>query len=165
MQLELTNVTISGNSGPAAINHYNRAITLNNVTLAQNSGKGVNLNGNPPLQLSNTLLAHNSGGNCSAPLTGTLLTSLSTDMTCSLLNGHDGVSLALSPLANYGGPTQTHMIASGSPAQDHGGFCPATDQRGLPRTGAPAGLACDIGAVERQDGEPFAFVFLPLAKR
>jgi hypothetical protein len=96
---------------------------------------------------------------------GTLLTSLSTDMTCSLLNGHDGVSLELSPLGNYGGPTQTHMIASGSPAQDHGGFCPVTDQRGYPRTGLTAGLACDIGAVERQDGEPFERVFLTLVRR
>jgi hypothetical protein len=75
------------------------------------------------------------------------------------------VSLELSPLGSYGGSTRTHMIASGSPAQDHGGFCPPTDQRGLPRTGPTAGLACDIGAVERQAGEPFALEFLPLVKR
>ena len=57
------------------------------------------------------------------------------------------------------------MIPIGSPAQDHGGFCPATDQRGLPRTGLAAGLACDIGAVERQDGEPFGWLFLPVLRR
>jgi hypothetical protein len=165
MQLALTNVTISGNSGPEAIDHFNRPIALTNVTLAKNTGKGLNLHASPPLQLRNTLLAYNAGGNCAAPLAGTLLTSLSTDMTCSLLNGHDGVRLELSPLGNYGGPTLTHMIASGSPAQDHAGFCPATDQRGFPRTGPTAGLACDIGAVERQDGEPFGWVFLPLTKR
>jgi hypothetical protein len=135
------------------------------VTLARNNGKGLNLQDSPTLQLGNTLFAYNAGGNCTAPLAGALLTSLSTDMTCSLLNGHDGVSQELSPLGNYGGSTLTHMIAPGSPAQDHGGFCPATDQRGLPRTGLTAGLACDIGAVERQDGEPFGLVFVPLVRR
>jgi predicted outer membrane repeat protein len=165
MHLVLTNVTISGNTGPETIDQYNQPIALTNVTLAQNTGKGLSLHNSAPLQLANTLLAHNTGGNCAAPLTGTLLTSLSTDMTCFLLSGHDGVSLELSPLGNYGGTTLTHMIASGSPAQDHGGFCPATDQRGFPRTGPTAGLACDIGAVERQDGEPFGWVFLPLVRR
>ena len=98
-------------------------------------------------------------------LTGTLQISLSTDLTCFLLNSHDGVSLALSSLGNHGGPTLTHMIARGSPAQDTGGFCPATDQRGFPRSGPAAGLACDIGAVERQDDEPFGWLYLPLLRR
>jgi hypothetical protein len=163
MHVALTNVTISGNTGPAAVEQYTRPIELANVTIAKN--KGLGLHASPTLQMSNTLLAYNTGGNCSAPLVGTLLTSLSTDMTCSLLGGHDGVSLELSPLGNHGGPTLTHMIAPGSPAQDHGGFCPVTDQRGFPRTGLTAGLACDIGAVERQEGEPFGYVFLPLLKR
>jgi predicted outer membrane repeat protein len=165
MQLALTNVTISGNYGPEVIDHFGRPVALTNVTLAQNTGEGLSLHASPPLQLSNTLLVHNAGGNCAAPLTGMLLTSLSTDMTCFLLNGRDGVSLELSPLGNYGSPTLTHMIASGSPAQDRGGFCPPIDQGGFPRTGPTAGLACDIGAVERQDGEPFGWVFVPLVRR
>jgi predicted outer membrane repeat protein len=165
MRIVLTNVTLSANSGPETLNQWERPFTLTNVTLAQNLAPGLRLNDSPPLLLRNTLLAHNAGGNCAAPLAGTLLTSLSTDMTCFLLNGHDGVSQPLSPLGNHGGPTLTQMIAAGSPAQDHGGFCPATDQRGFSRTGPAAGLACDIGAVERQAGEPFGWVYLPLAKR
>ncbi len=60
----------------------------------------------------------------------------------------------LGPLANNGGPTQTHALLAGSPAIDAGNpatpgsggnACEATDQRGYAR---PAGLACDIGAYE-----------------
>jgi hypothetical protein len=64
-----------------------------------------------------------------------------------------GTSLApinpmLNPLANNGGPTQTHQLQLGSPAIDTGNpACPATDQRGAPR---PIGLGCDIGAFEHQ---------------
>ena len=48
-------------------------------------------------------------------------------------------------LANNGGPTRTHMLASGSPAIDAGGNCtPLTDQRGEARND----YACDLGAVE-----------------
>jgi hypothetical protein len=54
----------------------------------------------------------------------------------------------LGPLANNGGPTQTHALLAGSPAIDRGTNtgCPATDQRGVPR---PQGRTCDIGAFER----------------
>ncbi|MGQ0622413.1 MAG: choice-of-anchor Q domain-containing protein [Panacagrimonas sp.] len=49
-------------------------------------------------------------------------------------------------LDNNGGPTQTHALASGSPAIDAtGSNCLPTDQRGVPR---PQGSACDIGAYE-----------------
>ena len=51
----------------------------------------------------------------------------------------------LAPLSAFGGPTPTHLPNPGSPAIDHGGVCPATDQRGLFR--APA-APCDAGAVE-----------------
>ena len=52
-------------------------------------------------------------------------------------------------LASYGGPTQTVALVPGSPAIDAGSTSvpdyPSTDQRGLPRVGAP-----DIGAFESQ---------------
>jgi hypothetical protein len=65
----------------------------------------------------------------------------------------------LLPLANNGGPTQTHALRSDSPAVDEGtGItsatffdCPATDQRGFTRPvdGDGDGTAeCDIGAFE-----------------
>ena len=53
----------------------------------------------------------------------------------------------LGPLASHGGPTQTLLNSTGSPALD-GVDCtaaPGTDQRGVVR---PQGARCDIGAVE-----------------
>jgi hypothetical protein len=53
-------------------------------------------------------------------------------------------------LKNNGGPTQTHALASGSPALDAVSLldpaCAGTDQRGVVR---PQGLGCDIGAFEK----------------
>jgi CSLREA domain-containing protein len=66
----------------------------------------------------------------------------------------------LGPLADNGGPTQTHALLAGSPAIDAanpaapgsgGDACPATDQRGTHRLedGNGDGIArCDIGAFE-----------------
>ena len=57
----------------------------------------------------------------------------------------------LGPLANNGGPTQTHALLAGSPAINNG-TNPATlkfDQRGTPFK-RQLGLAVDIGAFERQ---------------
>ena len=56
----------------------------------------------------------------------------------------------LGALANNGGPTETMALLPGSPAIDQvpSADCPATDQRGAPRT-AP----CDIGAYDT-DGNP-----------
>ncbi|MEZ4265336.1 MAG: right-handed parallel beta-helix repeat-containing protein [Myxococcota bacterium] len=59
----------------------------------------------------------------------------------------------LNPLADNGGPTQTHALQIGSPALDAGGAagCPDVDQRGQARPfdgGAAGGAACDVGAFE-----------------
>ena len=53
----------------------------------------------------------------------------------------------LDVLGNYGGPTQTFAVLTGSPAIDAGTDtgCPADDQRGTAR---PIGAHCDIGAYE-----------------
>jgi hypothetical protein len=51
----------------------------------------------------------------------------------------------LSALANNGGPTRTMAITSGPAVNAGSGSAPDTDQRGLPRVGAP-----DIGAFEKQ---------------
>ena len=58
------------------------------------------------------------------------------------------------PLQNVGGPTETHLLQSLSPAIDNGSpDCPPpdTDQRGTVR---PQGAACDIGAFERAPTDP-----------
>ena len=60
-----------------------------------------------------------------------------------------GVQPLLGPLADNGGPTQTHALLAGSPAIDAGDdtAAPATDQRGVAR---PQGARSDIGSVEQQ---------------
>ncbi len=65
----------------------------------------------------------------------------------------------LGALADYGGPTMTHLPTIASPAVDAvtiGCPPPTEDQRGETRA-AP----CDIGAVERQPGDPNPPVFPP----
>jgi hypothetical protein len=73
--------------------------------------------------------------------------SLDSDNSCVLIGPGDlpGVAPLLGPLANNGGPTDTHALLAGSPAIDAGGICAPTDQRGVTR---PQGPACDIGAFE-----------------
>jgi predicted outer membrane repeat protein len=68
--------------------------------------------------------------------------------------------LGLQPLADYGGPTETHALGEGSVAID---LVPQTecldaegeplrfDQRGEPRPGGE-GAKCDVGAFELQEG-------------
>ncbi len=66
------------------------------------------------------------------------------------------VNAQLGPLGSYGGPTQTLPLLLGSPALNAGASgpgIPTTDQRGLPRSGAP-----DIGAFERQANEGVTYV-------
>ena len=61
-----------------------------------------------------------------------------------------GQSAQLSALGNHGGPTQTMLPASTSPAIDHASAAsPPVDQRGQPR---PVGAGFDIGAVEVNPG-------------
>ena len=67
-------------------------------------------------------------------------------------NNVTGASPLLGPLANNGGPTQTHLPGAGSPVINAGSSAivvpPATDQRGLARV---VGII-DIGSVELASG-------------
>ncbi len=80
--------------------------------------------------------------------------------TCFLDPAKDQIAvpdLALLPLADYGGPTLSHLPLAVSPAVDDPlqaiSTCPDFDQRGMPRDvdGDGDGIGgCDAGAVERQ---------------
>ena len=93
------------------------------------------------------------GGNCVGGSTNNGF-NLSSDNTCGFGVGRDSVDVMLNPLADNGGPTQTHMPQPGSPAIDTvatGCPPPFTDQRGGTRSmdGDGDGSArCDAGAVE-----------------
>ncbi len=77
------------------------------------------------------------------------------DLTLAGTNLQIGVDPLLGPLANYGGPTPTHELLSGSPAIDMGnpslvagtGTTPDFDQRGAP-FGRVQNGRIDIGAFE-----------------
>jgi CSLREA domain-containing protein len=175
----LINSTVSGNSastggGIHSSGHLgNASVFLQNSTVVRNSaterGGGIvpEVGTDDPNQigLSNSIVAQNSASTAPDvlfPESDGLLVSASFNLigdgTGSSLTNTDGnqvgsaaapIDPKLAPLANYGGPTQTHRLLAGSPAIDAASAadCPATDQRGVPR---PQGAGCDIGSFERK---------------
>ena len=160
----LNNTTISGNNatndGGGIANAAAGLLTVLNSTINGNiaggGGGGIQHIGESAT-LKNSIVAGNTGGNCVGAVLS-LDNNLASDETCNLVPPGDlpGVDPLLGPLANNGGPTQTHALLPDSPAIDAGddGAAPATDQRGLPRVGTS-----DIGAFELQgvdaDGDGF----------
>jgi len=142
--ITLTNSTFSGNSAGlqgGGVNSFSGGgVTLNNSTLTANtagsSGGGISRTGDPAaVVVINSIVAGNSGGDIDVTL------------TASSSGNIIGVDPQLGGLANNGGPTQTRLPLTGSPAIDAIACtnAPATDQRGIAR---PQGVQCDIGAVE-----------------
>jgi hypothetical protein len=117
-------------------------------------GAGL-LAGGGSLVLSATIVADSASGNdCSGPVSDNGF-NIDDDASCtftaaSSTNHSLTLDGSLGTLTNNGGPTQT-VALTGGPAVDvvAGAACPATDQRGAPRT-AP----CDIGAYD-SDTPPF----------
>ncbi|NEO87790.1 MAG: CHAT domain-containing protein [Spirulina sp. SIO3F2] len=173
----LSNSTLSGNiandfGGGLFLNAGDATIT--NSTIAFNvadsdtfgfgEGGGLHITGIGTHQIVNSIIANNSdlsmpGSNfadISADLSlSTMQNSLVQDITgisgTTLTNGVNGNIIGLdpqlAPLANNGGPTQTHALQTGSPALDAGdnAFATATDQRGQARI---ANGTIDLGALE-----------------
>jgi hypothetical protein len=175
--LTINDSTLSGNSATQfgdqnCVMAYGGGIfvqggtVLNNSTLSGNYalgcgglGYGGGISGGATLQ--NTIVANSPyGGNCSGTMTSKGY-NLSSDDTCNFngpgdLNNTDPI---LGQLGNYGGPTQTIPLLSGSPAIDAGnpngctdgqGHLLKTDQRGKPRPDREDKTGCDMGAYERQ---------------
>jgi hypothetical protein len=95
---------------------------------------------------------------CAPPPPGTVTSNggnvESPDDTCRFTDPTDWVNvsaeeLAIGPLQDNGGPTDTHALLEGSVAIDQGvlGNCTPTDQRGVAR---PQGAGCDAGAYEAE---------------
>jgi predicted outer membrane repeat protein len=171
--LTISNSTINGNSTflhckgfciEAAGGVLNGStVTINNSTFSGNSsghlGGGIFSDGTTTLQ--NSIVANSpSGGNCSGTMTSSGY-NLSSDNTCNFNNTGDlnNTDPKLGQLGNYGGPTQTIPLLTGSPAIDAGnpsgctdgrGHLLKTDQRGKPRPDHEDTGGCDMGAYERQ---------------
>ena len=157
--MRIVNSTFSGNSISAADFAAGAAITspgasdlsLEHVTIVGNTASAGfvfgDLNGSATVSLSNTLI----DGDCTLTTAGSLGGNIeSPGDTCMLDDPSDQVNvsesdLMLGPLADNGGPTQTHALLEGSVAIDAGTLdgCLETDQRGELRD-----AACDVGAYE-----------------
>jgi hypothetical protein len=163
----MTNVTVSGNSAPAGrgggIFHFSGPLTLTNVTIANNTagdtGGGIHVDGGFTT-IKNTLIGRNVGTTSNPDCffdtgAGGFISSNGNNLVqnkstgCQFTNATGDV-VNTDPLieevaSNLEGPnpTFTHGLLPSSPAINGGATCPATDQRGVGRTGT-----CDIGAFE-----------------
>ncbi len=159
-------------------------IALVNSTVAQNSagqGGGVHIfdRAEAPayytstLRLTNSIIAANQGNDCAGEVaTGVNFSgqrvlsfghNLDSDGTCLPTTVRQASDLPngaanLGPLADNGGPTETHALLAGSQAlaAADNAVCAAqpvnnSDQRGVAR---PQGAGCDIGAYERATEQP-----------
>jgi len=149
--LTVNSSTISGNSAGTDNGGIGNAsagtLEVNNSTISGNSANNNagGIGNGSTATLNNTIVANNEGGNCAGlPVTddGGNLEWPGND--CGFALSADPL---LGPLADNGGPTQTHALQPDSPAIDAAVECPppATDQRGVSR---PQGDACDIGSFE-----------------
>ncbi|CAN5510855.1 hypothetical protein BH10ACT7_BH10ACT7_06930 [soil metagenome] len=164
--IRLINSTVSGNtavSDAAGVNTV-AAITLSSgemetqvvhSTIAGNLGDGgLLVSGVQNVTLSHSLFADNAGYDfesfaiAPASVEYSLIETPGGFPIPAAPGNIVGVDPALGPLANNGGPTQTHLIAPGSAAYNAGNpaiaGAPAFDQRGLARIYQ----TIDIGAVE-----------------
>ena len=168
--LEITNSTLSGNSAPniggAIFSAPSGSLTVSNSTFSGNSagsagGSLFNVDGATPAQLRNTIVASSPGGNCAGPITDGGY-NLDDGTTCGFStanNSQPSTNPLLGPLADNGGPTQTHALLTGSPAIDKGNsFGATTDQRGESRPhdfasipNVPGGDGSDIGSFELEE--------------
>jgi hypothetical protein len=163
----ITNGTISGNSAASfsggGIIVSSGTANLSFVTIASNSarfGGGISVSNVGTVNIKNSIVGNNTAStepNCSGGVTATGA-NFATDGSCragfSTVPSTGPGGLNLGPLANNGGPTQTHALQAGSAAIDAvpSGQCSDVngnpviqDQRGVPR---PQGSRCDVGAYE-----------------
>jgi CSLREA domain-containing protein len=148
--INVTNSTFSSNAATVdgrsiyAITTTATSI-LGNITLTNGLGTGFDIFG----ETNNTLISRSIiNGTC----TGVMVNggnNIAYPISCGAIPV--GGNPVLLPLANNGGPTETHLLGFGSAALNvYTTDCPSVDQRGISR---PQISTCDVGAVEMQSGE------------
>jgi hypothetical protein len=158
--LTINSSTVSGNRasryGGGIVNGGRMTIyssTVSDDAASQLAGGIVN-SGAYSLTIGATIVAGNPGGNCDGAATTSLgydLTDDATGTACGMTASTDVVNASpdLGALAYNGGPTNTMLPGTGSPAvgvipaSPATSFCPRTDQRELASVGN-----CTIGAAE-----------------
>ena len=161
--VEIVNSTISGNTSTAwhggALFATNGNAMIASSTVVGNKAPGgtagalmVATFGAPvSVSIVDNVIADNGSYNCQVEGgAAAVLTSLGgnvvTDASCAEVPADQVVpagAAGVGPLADNGGPTQTHALLAGSPAIDATGAVLDTDQRGFDRDAAP-----DAGAFE-----------------
>jgi hypothetical protein len=147
--------TSVGSQGGGAIDHQGSVgttLTINWSTFAGNQapagfGTSINTTTAQAPQVRSTIFGDSGGSSCK-PVVQSHGGNIENGETCGLTQPTDrqNTDPLLGPFADNGGPTNTHLPATNSPAIDAGtGPCPPQDQRGAVR---PFGPACDSGAVE-----------------
>jgi hypothetical protein len=112
-------------------------------TLAANLAVSGTIHTNGPVTLANSIVTIGGGAVCAGPGVKTLdSVNFLPDASCGA--GNNPADPQLGPLAANGGPTLTHALLAGSPAQGAVNSCTVlVDQRGVPRLSP-----CDAGAYE-----------------
>jgi hypothetical protein len=164
--LQLTNDTFAGNTATkglgGAIALFGNGGAMTNCTFAGNQSSGGSgyfaaaIAGGDTFTIQNTLFANNTTSDSGSPMQcqetasgpdnvqwpKDHVTGGAADTAC--VSGITFADPELGALADNGGPTETMLPASTSPAAGIGTGCPATDQRGQPRKST----GCTAGAVE-----------------
>ncbi|MCB9895210.1 MAG: right-handed parallel beta-helix repeat-containing protein [Planctomycetes bacterium] len=164
---DIVNSTISGNtsaSNAGGVTTLGAAVDITFCTITLNTGAtggGIATAGSGTITVTGSIIAGNTGGsaaNADYALSGGSIFDAGGNVigvedgsTFTNIATQKGTSSAalnamLSALADNGGLTRTHALASGSPAVDMGGSTgvPSTDQRNAPRNVG----AADAGAYE-----------------
>ncbi len=150
---QFTNSTIAANTG-RGFQVACAEVHLANVTVSNNDvGFYFDFPCGETMQIANSLIVNNTtdcdGGGGFTLVGDHAIDKDGTCVTMAAAHGGGGFTTSnpgLGALAANGGPTETESIPSGSSAKNTGdnGACPATDQRGFPRSDG----ACDVGAFE-----------------
>lgn len=158
--IRLKNSTVSGNA--VGVYAHESGVHMQGSVVSGNSGLDIKDAADSLWETSFNVLGDSSKTNAEA-FSSTFMPS-STDVTATS-DGTNPTALAaiLSPLADNGGPTQTHALPEGSPAIDLDANCSAeltSDQRGYSR---PVGDGCDAGSFEFGGSAPVVLKSINMA--